>query len=395
MLPTLSVNNRFRLFFGLQYAGIGTFFPYLALYLRNLGLTGAEIGLLLALGPFIAFLVQPLWGMASDVYHRHRLALMFACLGISVTIFAYSQVTAFWLLLLLTILHAIMMAPTTILSTSLALEHLQRQEDGTSFGSLRLFGSIGFTFMTFGIGTWLVDKGNIWWILPIYALINLGLGLTAWSFPDADIHGKVRWRQGLAILRGRADLFWLLAGLVLIGMTMGIGNNYFSIYMTDIGAVGWMIGGALALAAIFEVPLMALAPAFVRRWGVRLVLVGCSALLPLRWLLYLLIDRPALVLPFQVLHSIAMMALLVVGILFMDRLLEPKLRASGQALYAAALHGIGPGTGLYLGGLLYDWNGIDSVWLFCLLIGLVGSTVLAYAVYGQARPITPGVSYDR
>lgn len=395
MKPAISVDNRFRLFYGFQFAGIGTFFPYIALYLKSLELTGAQVGLLLALMPFVAFLAQPLWGMASDVYHRHRSALVFACFGVAATMLLYSQATHFWLLLPLTLLHAIMMAPIPILSTSLALEHLGRQQSATSFGSLRLFGSIGFIITTTAIGTFLVDSGAIWWIMPLYAGFNICLALIAWTVPDATIHGKVDWRQAGRLLRRRRDILWLLAALLLIGMTLGIVNNYFIIYLRDIQATGLIIGLALALSALFEIPLMATAPKFVRRWGVRPVLIVCTAILPVRWLLYMLIDNPILVLPVQLLHGIAMMALLVVGILYIDRLLDPTLRASGQSLYAASLQGIGSSIGLYMAGLLYDWNGINSVWLFSVIAGLLGTLLLTYAVYGHESPtVIQGVTHE-
>ena len=204
---TISINNRFRLFFAVQFAGIGIFFPYIALYLNSIGLSGAQVGLLLALVPLTAFLVQPLWGMAIDINHQHRLALVLACVSVCVVMLIYANVTQFWLLLLLTMLHALMMAPLQILVTALALEHLARQESQarqeskTGFGSLRLWGSIGFAISTFGIGALFVDAGTVWWILPLYALGNLILGLIAYTFPDADVHGQASWREGIGLLR--------------------------------------------------------------------------------------------------------------------------------------------------------------------------------------------------
>jgi len=39
---------------------LGIFYPYFALYLReNAGLTGTEVGLILAISPFIGMLTQP------------------------------------------------------------------------------------------------------------------------------------------------------------------------------------------------------------------------------------------------------------------------------------------------------------------------------------------------
>ena len=382
--PT-KIDNRFRLFFGMQFAAIGIFFPYIALYFSSIGLTGAQTGLLLALVPFVAFLVQPLWGLATDIYHQHQRMLVWSCVGVTLSVLGMSQVQSFWLIVLFTVLHAVMMAPVSILITALALEHLERQASSASFGSLRLWGSIGFAISTFGIGSLFIDAQRVWWILPLYAMAYLVLAGIALTIPNADIHAQVSWREGVGLIGRNPTLAYFLFALTLIGMTLGIVNNYFAVYLTDIKAAGWIIGAALAISAIGEVPLMARTQQFVDRWGVRLVLVAGASLLPLRWLLYAIIDQPLWVLPVQLIHSVAMMSLLIVGVLYVDRLLEPKWRTSGQSLYAAALHGIGPGIGLYIGGLLYGANGIRTVWLFSTVIATLGVVILGWAIYKSSN----------
>ncbi|MCA9994100.1 MAG: MFS transporter [Anaerolineales bacterium] len=382
---SISINNRFRLFFAVQFAGVGIFFPYIALYLNSIGLSGAQVGLLLALVPLTAFVAQPLWGMAMDINHQHRLALVFACVSVCVVMLVYASVTQFWLLVPLTILHALLMAPLQILVTALALEHLARQGSKTGFGSLRLWGSIGFAISTFGIGALFVDAGTVWWILPLYAVGNLILGVIAYTFPDADVHGPTSWREGLGLLRQERPFLWFLLGLLLLGMTLGIVNNYISVYLVDIGGAGWMIGAALAISALCEVPLLAKVQSFIDRWGVRPMLLIGAAVLPLRWFLFAINRVPLAVLPIQATHSIAMMSLLVVAVLYVDRLLEPRWRTSGQALYTSSLHSVGPGIGLYLGGLIYGSYGIQTVWFFSLGVALVGVGILVYAIYGQPK----------
>jgi hypothetical protein len=233
---------------------------------------------------------------------------------------------------------------------------------------------------SFGVGAWFVDDA-VWWILPGYATAYALLGLVALTLPNAEVHGEVRWQEGLSLLHRERALVVFLAGALLIGFTIGVVNNYLSVYLDNIEAAGWIIGAALAISALFEVPLMAGVPAFLERWGLRLVLVGGAAVLPVRWLLYALIDRPLLVLPTQVLHSIAMMSLLVVGVYYVDRLLLPRWRASGQALYTAALHGIGPSLGLFTAGFVYEQAGITPVWLLCAAVGLTGTLILGFTVH--------------
>jgi len=380
MQPSFSINNRFRLFFGVQFAGIGIFFSYIALYLNSLDLTGSQLGLLFALIPLVAFLVQPLWGVATDIYHRQRLALVFACFGVAAAMIGMAQSETFWPILIFTVIHAVMMAPISILVTALALEHLNRQPGG-NFGALRLWGSIGFALSTFGIGTWLLEQGDIWWIMPLYGLCNIILGLLALFLPDADVHGQGSWREGFTLLQHQHGLDLFLFAIILIGFTHGIVNYYLAVYLTDIRAAGWIIGVALALSAIFEVPFMGRVHLLMERWGVRPVLLFGMAMLALRWFLYIFIKEPLLVLPTQVLHSIGMTALLIVGVLYVDRLLEPKWRTSAQSLYAASFSGIGPGVGLYFAGILYSSYGIQSVWVFSTLAGVAGTMILTFAVY--------------
>lgn len=378
----LSISNRFRLFFGVQFAGIGIFFSYIALYLNSLDLTGAQLGLLFALLPLVSFLVQPVWGFATDIYHRQRLALVLACFGVAAAMIGMAQATTFWPILLFTVIHAVMMAPISILVTALALEHLNRQPEG-NFGGLRLWGSIGYAASAFGIGTWLLDQGDIWWIMPLYGVGNIVLGFIALFLPDADVHGQGSWREGLALLKRQRGLVLFLVGIILIGFTHGIVNYYLSVYLSDIQAAGWIIGVALALSALFEVPFMARAHLFMARWGVRPVLLFGMSMLALRWFLYIFIKEPLLVLPTQILHSMGITALLIVGVLYMDRLLEPKWRTSAQSLYAASFAGIGPAVGLYIAGILYSGYGIQSVWIFSTLVAVAGTIILAFAVYRQ------------
>ena len=377
-----SISNRFRLFFGVQFAGIGIFFSYIALYLNSLELTGAQLGLLFAILPLVSFLVQPLWGFATDIYHRQRLALVFACFGVAAAMIGMAQAKTFWPILLFVVIHAVMMAPMSILVTALALEHLNRQPDG-NFGGLRLWGSSGYAGSAFGIGTWLLDQGDIWWIIPLYGLCNVILGLIALFLPDADVHGQGSWREGLALLQRQRGLVLFLFGIILIGFTHGIVNYYLAVYLTDIQAAGWIIGVALALSALFEVPFMGRAHLFMARWGVRPVLLFGLSMLALRWFLYIFIKEPLLVLPTQILHSMGITALLIVGVLYMDRQLEPKWRTSAQSLYAASFAGIGPAVGLYFAGILYSGYGIQSVWIFSTVVAVAGTIILAFAVYRQ------------
>jgi len=48
-------------------AGLGTFFPFFSMYLHeNAGLSGTQVGVVLAILPLVGIFAQPLWGQLAD-----------------------------------------------------------------------------------------------------------------------------------------------------------------------------------------------------------------------------------------------------------------------------------------------------------------------------------------
>lgn len=379
MTRFLSVRRRFQLFYGLNFAGIGIFFPYIALYLRDMGLSGTQIGTLLGMMPLISFLVQPVWGMLSDIYSLRRSALVFACFSMGLTSLGFLLTSDFRWLFVITFVMSIVRGPINPIGTALALEHLENEGRDDEFGSLRLWGSIGFAITSLLIGEFIVESA-LQHIITLFSLNMILLSVLTLTLPDAPVTQEINWREGVTLLKREPVLTAFLIGSLFVGATLGIANQYLSIYMEDINATGRVIGAALAVAALMEVPLMAKVPSMLARWGLRAVLVGGVAVLPVRWFLYIFIEEPVLVIPTQVLHSIAIMAVYVVGIMYVDKLLSRQWRATGQAVYSAGLTGIGPSIGLFAAGIIYEQGGIRPVWAIATVVSLVGLGVMAWAV---------------
>ena len=62
--------------------GLGVFFPFFSMYLdENAGLTGSEIGVVMAALPAVGILAQPLWGIVGDRSGRRARLLALLCFG--------------------------------------------------------------------------------------------------------------------------------------------------------------------------------------------------------------------------------------------------------------------------------------------------------------------------
>ena len=75
------------LYYLLVYSAIGITLPFFPQYLKSLGLTGTEVGLLLALSPALSLIAPPFWGQIADRTGRPGLVLLVVT-GASGAIFA-------------------------------------------------------------------------------------------------------------------------------------------------------------------------------------------------------------------------------------------------------------------------------------------------------------------
>lgn len=370
---------RFKLSYLLLFGAIGILFNYYALYLQRAGLTGTQIGAVLGVLALARVLSQPIWGLVGDIYRVRRLILSGSCFAAALASLALTQTPDFIGLLLVTTILAIANGPINPFCDALSLEYLERESRREEFGSLRLWGSVGFAVTSLAIGALVIGE-SVWLITYLYSATMAAMGIVTATLPDTPHTERATWGGGGAALWGSSVFLRLLVGVVLLGTTLGVANNFLIVYLDALGAEGWVSGATFALAGLLEVPLMGYARHLIERFGLRRVLVAGVALQPLRWLLYIVITIPLLVIPTQLFHSIAMLSLLIAGVLFADQLLPSQWRATGQTAYSAALHGIGPTIGVFSAGVIYEHAGLAMVWWACAAANLLGALIVAWAV---------------
>lgn len=367
---------RFKTFFTLQFLGVGAFSPYMALYLAHKGLSGAQLGVILGMMPLISIIAQPTWSIVSDLFQSRRTLLVISCLAASIVAAFYSLTTSFTGALLISILYALLNAPIGTLSTALVLDHLENQNRQDEFGYIRLWGSFGFAVTSLLMGAFVIKTMIA--LLPLfYSAIMLIITLLATTLPEKGERKKpTAWWEGIAIVFQRKEVILFFVGCMFVNTATSIGLQYMPLFMEKINASGWMMGVAVSLQAFLEVPLMARVPKWTVKYGLPPVFLIGVLLLPVRWIVFLLIDQPAWVIPTSIFHSLAIMSLMVIGVKYVDDKFPREWRASGQGLYSTVINGIGPSIGLFIAGNLYDIHDIQTVWLFTLGITFIGILIL-------------------
>ena len=66
----------YKAFYFLFYGAVGSLFPYLAVFYKQLYLSAQQVGFLIGIRPFIQMCAGPLWGALADTYNVKRFILL-------------------------------------------------------------------------------------------------------------------------------------------------------------------------------------------------------------------------------------------------------------------------------------------------------------------------------
>ncbi len=374
------MNFKLKAFYFIQFLSFGILGPYLALYLTQKGFTGTQVGLLLGMVPLLTVLIQPVWSALSDILHKRRPLLIIACLGVSGTIIGLGLTTSFISAILLSFLFAIFTAPITSIGTAIVLEYLNKIGKPDDYGLVRVWGSIAYAISSMLLASLFLDEILIffpWIVAGLYIL----LAVISTTLPETQKTVLRPDPRDLKILISNPTFMVFLAGIIFIGATLNIAVNYQTLFLQSLASSKVLIGVITSLPALLEVPLMTLAPSALKRISMRRLILAGAVILPVRWLWYLFVQSPGWMLPAVILNGIATIAFEVISISFIDKIVDPKWRVTGQGLYSSALYGIGPGIGLFIAGNIVETFNVRAVWGLNILLGAVGLVLIVIALW--------------
>ncbi len=375
------MKTKYKIYFFFQYLVMGVIGPYLAVFLYEKGYSGAQIGLLLGAMPITILIFQPLWSYLSDVFNTRKRLLLFGSIGAGLAALGLGYAPSFWVAFICAVLLAAMQAPLMPISNALVLDYLEETQKPDDYSLIRLWGSLAFAVSSMLIGGLFIDQLLVYfaWLVAVMYFLQAGLSLSLSEWGLEYSHSDFK---RLDFLTKNPSFAVFLLGSVFIGATINVVLNYQTLFLQFIGASSWMVGSTIALQALIEMPMMAAVPFLLKRFSMRRIIFVGAMVLPIRWFLYIFIENPNWVLPTQILHSVAVVGFMVIGVSLIDKHISPKWRATGQGLYNAATSGIGAAIGAGLAGVIFDRYDIRAVWLLNLIFGLIGLGLLMISFRG-------------
>jgi PPP family 3-phenylpropionic acid transporter len=218
---------RFLLLYATLYCSFGLSSPFLPEFLTLRGVQSEWLGVLLGAGTAVRLVSAPIAGQLADVFGAFRLELGLFAISAGVATLLYLPAYSFWLLVLVNLTQAALLAPLAPLSDALALSWSRFTKDGEArsfeYGWVRGAGSAAFVAGALVAG----QVASAWGLASVLLLAALGLfatGLSTRFAPDlqrADpqtISTQIAIEQDwLALLRQPAFVRMALAAALVLG----------------------------------------------------------------------------------------------------------------------------------------------------------------------------------
>jgi DHA1 family multidrug resistance protein-like MFS transporter len=120
---------------GVVMLGFGIVMPIMPFYVESLGASATELGLLVAISPFIQLVASPLWGGVSDRRGR-KPVLVVGLLGYGISMLLFGLSTELWMLYAARGLGALLSAATMPTTMAYISDSTSEQDRGGGMGVL-------------------------------------------------------------------------------------------------------------------------------------------------------------------------------------------------------------------------------------------------------------------
>lgn len=358
----------------LGFAAGASVLPFLVLYYQELGFTGTQIGLLTGITPLITFFIAPLWSGIADTTGRHRLIMSLAILGGAATLIIYPFLYTFLAVLLIAILLNFFVAPIVPFADSATMFMLGDEKE--FYGRIRLGGTIGYGLAALIMGGLVQNYGlriAFWGSAAMLILALIVSQKLLYSRMDSDTPS----RGGMRIILTNPRWLLFLSLAFVGGLALAAFNSYFFPYMKDVGASASMMGLALTIGTISEVPVLFYGNKLIRKFKTYGLLMLSMVVTGLRLILFAFAGSVAVVLFLQLFGGLTFASFWIAGVSFADENAPAGMQTTAQGLFSAMVMGIGTAVGGFIGGILLESIGGRNLYLIFGIVVLIITALIA------------------
>lgn len=399
----------------MEFAVWGAYLTSMGTYLARVGMAG-QIGWFYSVQGFVSLFMPALMGIVADRWMEAQrlLSLSHLLAGIfmlAASIYGYQAGDAVQFAPLFTLytLSVAFFMPTIALSNSVAYSALDQAGLDTvkAFPPIRVFGTVGFI-----ISMWIVDLGGMQ-STPLQfgwsGLLSIVMAAYAITMPHCPVSTGSRKSlsdalglKAFALFRNyRMALFFIFS--MFLGVCLQITNGFANPFITsfqNIDAFKDTFGVQhanilISLSQMSETLCILLIPFFLKRFGIKRVMLLAMLAWVLRYLFFAVGDPGSGVVWFvlsMIVYGVAFDFFNISGSLFVDKETSLDIRNSAQGLFMMMTNGLGASIGTLSAQMVIDryvnslganadpmavWHGWNTCWYIFAGYALVVAVAFA------------------
>jgi len=388
----MSVKIRLGIMMFLQYAIWGSWAPVLAAYLqKELGFNGVQVGVIYSLLPLATIISPFIGGQIADRYFSSEKVIAVLQLIGGVFLLFISQVTDYSTLMWLMVLYCLLYAPTLALTNSIAFINLKDSEK--DFGVIRVWGTIGWIAAGWALTGWRVlfvpegAKGFGGDLLFLAGVFSILMGFISFSLPHTppkkESASPWAFVEAFKMMKNKNFLVFIIISFVVATELM----FYYQLTSpflesSKIGLSPQSVPAVMTIAQIAEIFVMALLlPLFIKKYGLRNVLVLGVLAWPLRYIIFAIGSPGWLVIASLALHGFCFVFFFTAAFIYVDTIAPPDIRHSAQGLITFATYGVGNYVGAFFAGWVQDYFTVGGTvnWTGVFIVPCVLTIICAVA----------------
>ncbi|GAB2567421.1 MFS transporter [Gracilibacillus alcaliphilus] len=347
-------------------------FQFLNLFYADFGLDTQEIGMLFAVGPMVMIVAQPFWGMITDYMNSAKLTLSLMSIGSAATILFFPISTQFEHLLWLNILFFFFQSAIPPIADVTSMTMLESRKE---FGKIRLWGSVGYAVGVLVVGR-LLDIFGLDLMFILYSVLIVAALFLAMKLPVKPAAKKeFHMREVLALFTNPQFALFLLFSFM-VHLTVHANNSFYSIHMQDLGASISLIGIALLIKSILEVPFFSLSRQLMNAFSYPMLLTAVAFVYGLRWLILGVSTNVDILLWSQLLLALSFSIQYFVAVAYVDELTPENYRATGQTIFWAVSLGAAGVIGNVLAGWVLNFVTIEQMYQLAAAVSFISIAIL-------------------
>lgn len=362
------------------------YYPFLVIYLRKIGLSDFEAGIIMACSHAVTAVLSPIVTRFADTSERSRRICLLACwtLG-AVLVYCMSFVHNFASAFVVGVLVDGFMTTVWPIMDSSVYACLEATQGNTAaYGNTRAFGALGWGVMAWVFGS-ILDTYGLEAMFPCFVLCLLPVFILA-SFVPVEKRGATKgsarnaWRKILTV-----DI--MIFGLVVFitAILLAIVDVFRTPYLASMGASNELLGISITMTSVSEFPFFFVAGWALKRISQEVVLLSVLVAYAIRFAWYAMITDPWWTIPAELLHGVQFALGWAATTSYVATLLPPELSSSAQGMLASIQWGLGPAAGSFCGGWIMQHYGGRAMMNACAILSVIGCVVMAYSMYRKRK----------